>query len=526
MYKVLIVDDEPIVKIALRSIISWESYGYTICATASDGIEALKLVKENHPDLIITDLKMPNMDGLSLIRELKNESYPGEILVLSNYEDFDYVRSALVMGAVDYLLKVSIQDTILVQYLDKITKKLALSITQNTITEQYEKILKDQQSKKRQQLLKDYFESTTDLEALPLDQTYITDAMLNNTYDLILIHFEENSANRTKMLSQESLQNTLLEAFETIPHYELIFINQANTLILIPSLAKALRNINLQAYIHKLSSLFQLYFSVLPIIVFKDEIAGLEQLREWFQTFKRITELTFYEELRIVKAEDYLPLHYVNFVYYKDLAEELQRNYPVDSHKCKEYIHSLLVQFKSLHILPEVAKTYFEKTIEMLEYLNHHLSLQTHDWLMEIKENIKTCRTQEDLYLYVTLALESIFATVSAEEKKQSEYKDEIIKAINYINQNYHRKISLTSIADYVNLSSGYLCRLFKSEVGTSVTNYINGLRMKKAMELIKKQEKEVSLKEVAISIGIDDQLYFSRLFRKYYGMAPSEYKQ
>ena len=89
MYSILIIDDEPIVKIALRSILPWEEHGFFICGTASNGLEALSLIEKHHPDVIITDLKMPEMNGLELIRTLKENSYPGEILVLSNYEDFD-----------------------------------------------------------------------------------------------------------------------------------------------------------------------------------------------------------------------------------------------------------------------------------------------------------------------------------------------------------------------------------------------------------------------------------------------------
>ena len=124
MYSILIIDDEPIVKIALRSILPWEEHGFSICGTASNGLEAMSLIEKHQPDVIITDLKMPEMDGLELIRTLKEKNYPGEILVLSNYEDFDSVRSALLLGAADYLLKVKISPDTLLACLNKTTEKL------------------------------------------------------------------------------------------------------------------------------------------------------------------------------------------------------------------------------------------------------------------------------------------------------------------------------------------------------------------------------------------------------------------
>lgn len=109
MYNVMLVDDEPIVKVALRTMIPWEELGYMICATASDGVEALTLVDKFNPHIIITDLKMPNMDGLQLIKELNNRGFAGKILVASNHGEYELVREALVLGAVDYMLKISMK---------------------------------------------------------------------------------------------------------------------------------------------------------------------------------------------------------------------------------------------------------------------------------------------------------------------------------------------------------------------------------------------------------------------------------
>lgn len=126
MYQVLIVDDEPIVKIALRSMLDWGTLGFHICATASNGQEALEMAEKYRPDLIICDLKMPVMDGIELIQTAKDRKMDCEFLVISNYEDFNYVRTALVLGASDYILKVSISPEELTSQLQKIREKLEL----------------------------------------------------------------------------------------------------------------------------------------------------------------------------------------------------------------------------------------------------------------------------------------------------------------------------------------------------------------------------------------------------------------
>ena len=126
MYQVLIVDDEPIVKIALRSMLDWSTLGFHICATASNGQEALEMAEKYRPDLIICDLKMPVMDGIELIQTAKDRKMDCEFLVISNYEDFNYVRTALVLGASDYILKVSISPEELTSQLQKIREKLEL----------------------------------------------------------------------------------------------------------------------------------------------------------------------------------------------------------------------------------------------------------------------------------------------------------------------------------------------------------------------------------------------------------------
>lgn len=126
MYRALIVDDEDIIKIGLKTIIDWEQLGFEIVGTAEDGLEAIKKVEELSPDLIITDIIMPRMDGIELMEELKKRGFAGKIIVLSNYGEVDYVKRAMKLGAEDYILKVSYSKEEFAVLLNKHNKNLII----------------------------------------------------------------------------------------------------------------------------------------------------------------------------------------------------------------------------------------------------------------------------------------------------------------------------------------------------------------------------------------------------------------
>lgn len=108
MYKVLIVDDERLIRMTLQNMLDWKELNCDVVAAVKDGIEAYGVFQKVHPDLIITDLKMPQMDGIELIRKVKEERADTQIIALSNYSDFELVRDAMKAGAADYLLKVTL----------------------------------------------------------------------------------------------------------------------------------------------------------------------------------------------------------------------------------------------------------------------------------------------------------------------------------------------------------------------------------------------------------------------------------
>lgn len=106
--RILIADDDTMVRIGLKTVINWEENGFVLVGEAANGLEAMQLVQEKKPDIVITDIKMPGMDGIELIRQLRQQSTPPEILVLSSYDEFELVKQALKLGARDYLLKLNL----------------------------------------------------------------------------------------------------------------------------------------------------------------------------------------------------------------------------------------------------------------------------------------------------------------------------------------------------------------------------------------------------------------------------------
>lgn len=518
MYNVLLVDDEPIVKIALRSLLAWENHGFYICATASNGKEALDMAEQYNPHIIITDLKMPELDGIEMIKTLKEGDYKGEILVLSNFEDFEYVRNALLLGAVDYILKVKINAEVLLEQLDRCKEKLQ---NKNIISDYREE---DRIVKRR--LLETFFISGQSLpDFLDKHKSYEFDFM-KQPCSICAISFKHcfTASKENKPNSDAAIQNTVLDALQGQPDAQLLKTGKHELLVVLPHKGQKLGESTLHQLVQKLSNRFAIYQSLSPMLLHYWDIPDFEQARSIYIKFESLQQFVFYEDLFLFNANAIQPVHYLNFVQYKEFAGELLDN------RCKHpdinisLVTALIERCRNEYIYPEILKMFMIKVMYHLEFLGANIPLQDHEFFMELKESTRFCTTKSELLANIQLALRTLFHPGSLEaEKNNISYKSEIDLAIDYIQRNYTYKITLNSIASSVNLSPSYLCRTFKSQVGTTITNYINELRMQKAKELL--LSNACTVKEISIRVGIDDPLYFSRLFKKYYGLPPSEYK-
>jgi len=521
MYQVLIVDDEPIVKIALRSMIDWNELGFHICATASNGEEALEMACRFHPDLIICDLKMPLMDGIELIREVQKKELDCEFLVISNYEDFNYVRTALVLGAADYILKVSISPEELTLQLQKLKEKLDQKAAED------EKQLKSMQEvllhQERHAAWREFFTNKNyELDTLCSVTGFSTENL--GSFALCQISFDWYDQNLEPLPSIDLIQNTLKNALEPFDNRRIILFSTSNTLLVLPEAELSLHQHTIAGLAARIAQLFQYYMSLSPVILYQSGIPDLLKARTVYHNFQDLLELGFYGPLGQVQADALSVSHTIPDISYKELASEILA-LPEETRlsSAGNRFQKLLSSCQQQNVMPSKVIHYCVRLLGELEYHTPEVSSAIHDQIADSMEIMRNALTWEELKKDLSDALRVLFSSEPLSEDQAEEYSPEVTRALTYIQNNYNRKISLTSVSEYVGLSSGYLCRIFKEETGISINTCINHLRMTRAGELLR--DKNSYIKEVAVSVGLEDQLYFSRLFKRYYGVSPSEYR-
>ncbi|MDF2532717.1 MAG: response regulator, partial [Clostridia bacterium] len=215
MYKVLIVDDELLVRVGLKTTIDWEANGFKVVAEASNGEQGYEQYKKHMPDVIITDIKMPKKDGLWLVEEVRKEDHHAKILVLTCYDEFSYARKALKVGADDYILKSEIEDEDLVATMQALKKKMDIDHKNKDIKD---KVLTSKNDIKRS-IFTDMIKSSFQIDAnlaerctgieFPLVNTKFAFASIAINDTLDEMHLERNQVKQRN----HAIRNILLDLY-------------------------------------------------------------------------------------------------------------------------------------------------------------------------------------------------------------------------------------------------------------------------------------------------------------------------
>lgn len=529
MYKVFIVDDEVVVREGIRNNVNWDITNFSLAGEAPDGEMALPLIQEIKPDILITDIKMPFMNGLELSRIIKKNMPWVKIIILSGHDEFNFAKEAISIGVTEYLLK-PISSSDLIKSLNKIVNQIEAEKKERENIESIKHQLKNNSG-----LLKDQFLNELSLGIIqPIDaieKCSIYNISLIAKYYLIAIiesEIKENSNSgkqSSSYLKIESAISGIVEGNTDIIRFKrnmeetvLIFkgdspadleesayrISQSikyevgrstghSLTIGIGSTRERIQGITESFNDAETAKNYKYVFGKNKIIGIKDVKTDVLSRNELL----KLDKVSIIEYLKCgVKSniQDYLSgyiqclsepnLKSLIFTYYAFMDIVLTS---------ARFVKELGGDFEAL--IPEVA--HIESIVENMDSINK---------FMEYAEKIFT----------------KVFDF--RDSKTENRYGNIIYKARDYINSNYFDpELSLNSLASFVNISPSHFSTIFSQETGDTFIEYLTMTRMKKAMELLKTTNQKSS--EIAYNVGYNDPHYFSYLFKKFAGLTPKEYR-
>lgn len=525
MFKVLIVDDEAIRRKGLRNIINWESFECEICGEASDGIECMGMIEKLKPDVIITDINMPEIDGLKIIIRAKELVSQCKIIILTGYRNFEFIQEAIKLGASDYVLKPSKTEEII-----KIIKKAIKDLKEiekkeekiNNLKKHFEGKLPALKEKLLYDIIFDINFKRKDIQK----ELKIYGMNIEN-FNVLTVEAEyggECKSRYDKQLYQFGIINTFINVFSDdfiinhspIDYNKIIFIIEP----LIVEM-ETMSQINKKA--KELQCLIKNSFDFTITVAISNMGNSALELSERAREANNALQYKFYMGTNsIILFKDVK-----NFYSIEDYSE-----YDSLGKLLIKYIHTGNIE-NTRNTLNEIFEYVKENDIEMnvikADYINTLAFINNLKLLSNNEDNYK-----KNLYSLLdenknikelnSLIEEIVISTVIKVNKfNKKTINSNIQKAVKYINEHYMEQITLKDISESINVGSYYLSRMFTIELGKNFVSYINEVRIEKAKEYL--QSSYYKTYEIAEMVGVRDAHYFSKLFKKLVGMTPSEYK-
>lgn len=500
MFKVMVIDDEPIIRTGLRHVVDWESLGFQIVAEAKNGIEALNKLENEAIDLIITDIKMPQMDGIELLKALREKDNPVKVILLSGYAEFAYAQKGLSLGAKDYLLK-PMDPVNIEEVLKKVHKRLTDEKKKEEHTQYLNEKLELTRSFLREKVISDIIHGKNLDKLYTLIEEY--DIPLTNHFVQVAIIELDDFEEQGEDWLLNGMYEEIADKVQTIIKQELEKENHITSIISMGGLGSI--NIIIQAKdISDKEQLDAIISKVLDKVLHK--INNDLSLRITIRIGKVYEKVEFIYPLE----EEKILISYILFgdsksaKFLEELLDQIIKNNNYDLYKislCFTQLATNIYQavqdkyryIKEIYNLTEVKDLGFLKYKDIEEIKVHFINNVT-----------------ELIHVIQKYGLNSNSTIVNM--------------ACEYVLEHIDEKITLASISEYLHISKNYFCSLFKQETGENFLDYLTKAKMDRAKVLLK--EDNYKIYEISDLLGYKEKGYFSKLFKKYTGFTPAEYKK
>lgn len=494
MYKILIVDDQPLVRMGIRHMLEAFFPRHFILLEAEDGAEGYRIALETNPDIILTDIMMPNMDGLEMIESLQKAELQTVFIVMSAYEEFSFARCALALGVREYLLKPVVE------------KDLYLSI---------EKVAGDmigsEESAYSDLVIYNYFAGTDiSSKVQSLRKYMILQDMQGSQWGIALAEQTSIAALDTLLTLQWQLEREV--KLVGIPAVS--FHNHQNRVALVLNydsheaeglLINALRDAMQQMPSGAMAgvSLGRGTLSQLKVLFRQAEYA-LEQAREQKKPLVCFT------------AEEHGFGGIINQRMCRELLDAIKRQ---DAAAAETVLDNVFANMNRLCSSMGMAQQEYEKLFFYLELYLGYVT-RTSSRLSEIHTELRNARSLLALKASVNAYIHEVLDRLSGWQEMNAG----LDAVLTYVEMHYDKNINATVLSNITNMSYSYFCSYFAKKMGMTTSEYINTVRLDHARSLL--EEGLHSVVNISEQCGFSDYRYFSRQFKKRFGHSPTEHRK
>lgn len=531
MLKVFLVEDEFVVREGIKNNIDWKAHGYEFCGEASDGELAFPMIQKIKPDIVITDVKMPFMDGLALSRLIKKELPWIEIIILSGYEEFEYAKEGIAIGVARYLTKPISGDELL-REVDELALRIEEKNKERRIKEMYTKEMEENFLKER----KDFFSylvtgSKSVPELLELSDKLNID-LSSMWYNIVL--FITRSMNH----AYEEYSNTLLEIEEKIKepadekHMLCFDRNLEGKAFLFKADSKEELEEIQNGYLDEVKKILQNY----PHVRFFGGVGTpVNRLRQLPDSFEKASHCFAHRYL--MKESSIIDSQFSEEgIYLKKEEFDIKNVDPkqIDRGKIKEFL-KLGTSEEAVYFVEEFFSDLGSNVMES-NLFRQYITMDSYFCVVDFVEGLQLSKDEieppdmaSDIFKNSESARRYIVRIMKRalelrENAASNKYGDIVDEVMRYIEQNYEREeLSLNLLASHVNFSPNHLSMIFSQQTGQTFIKYLTDYRMNKAKELLRCTGKRSSV--ISAEVGYKDPHYFSYLFKKTQGMTPTQYR-
>ncbi|MDP9698557.1 two-component system response regulator YesN [Paenibacillus intestini] len=504
--KVLIVDDEFLVRQGIKHHMNWEAEGFNIVGEASNGEEGLQQVELLKPDIVITDIVMPVMDGETFVRTLK-AGYPHiEVIVLSSFSEFEYVRSTLQHGAADYILKPKLDTNELLEVLRRTAGKIPEL--------QYEPSHDGWRLGQLMEKMLSGFTLDEDNEMPVIRESFPLGAFR-------LLAFQPAD----RHLKNQDHEQIEAQVRRRMPEIECAVLPADSRLPVMLLNVKPEQDAGMVDQIKEWAEEAGTGQNA-PVWVLSERFNLFEKMGEIYRDrLIKLMEFCFYYTNRSILIDGELPpMHPAGYQFNVNMFLQHVKRNRVET--AREYLHEHAATLGRDYIADVfeiksfLGNLIFNVTITLADMDVQSAGLEEGKYTYF--KNVDGASTLTEVMLVLDQFMTEVQECVSGSGSRRSD--PNMTMLLDYMHANYDQPLGLSEVAKHFHFNPSYLSSYFSSHKKEGFNEYLNKIRIEKAEELLRSDD--VTISEISSMVGYSDHSYFCKVFKKFTGLSPSRYRR